>query len=241
MRYLVVSDIHSNYEAFSTVINTTKGSWDKILCLGDITGYGPNPNECIQLLLNYPHIAISGNHDAAITGKLSIDSFNLYAQQAVNINRKLLSSDGKDYLLQLEPVYDDNSATYVHGGLNNPLMEYILTEQSIASNYLNMPHNRLFYGHTHVPVIFAYNNNTLEGTKGTPKIWTLHKTSKYMINPGSVGQPRDRDSRASFGIWDRDNSTWEFKKVQYDIRTTQQKMMRLGCQPHLYERLLKGI
>jgi len=240
MRYLVVSDIHSNYEAFSSVIKDSRDEWEEILCLGDIIGYGPDPEGCIELLKSYPHNALAGNHDGLLSKRLAPSFFNPRALDALKRNETLLSPESLAFLEGLPPQKEHPQATLVHGSLTAPMTDYILNHSSIKTNFLLLKGKLLFFGHTHLPALYQLVQGEITGKQGVSgALWNL-KEGRFLINPGSVGQPRDHDPRAAYGIWDSDSETWQFRRCPYPIDKTVEKMKDRGFPAFQYNRLLKG-
>jgi predicted phosphodiesterase len=244
MRILIISDIHANLIAFETVLANAKaaGGWDQIWFLGDLVGYGPDPNECVVLLREHDHIALSGNHDWAILGKLDIENFNLDARNAVLWARRVITEEAKEYLDALPAMMDKEPFTLAHASPRHPVWEYILDRGTAAINfdYFNTPF--CLVGHTHVPVIFVETPNghidIYAPTYNEPI--PLDAGVRCIINPGSVGQPRDSDPRAAYAFLDLDKMTWEHRRVEYNVKVTQDKMRQHGLSERLVARLAYG-
>jgi diadenosine tetraphosphatase ApaH/serine/threonine PP2A family protein phosphatase len=242
MRYLLLSDIHGNLQAFEAVLqDAPKGL--PVWCLGDLVGYGPNPNECIQLLQGLDHECIVGNHDWAAMGKVNLDDFNPDAKKAVRWTQDRLTADSIAYLESLASTLVKGSFTLVHGSPREPVWEYILYPPIARTNfaYLNTPH--CLVGHTHVPIKFTLHN----GSGQQCEMERLPENGsrplgngRVIINPGSVGQPRDGDARASYAILDTEAQTLEHRRVQYDIRKTQRLMQKAKLSSRNITRLSYG-
>jgi diadenosine tetraphosphatase ApaH/serine/threonine PP2A family protein phosphatase len=243
MRCLVLSDIHSNLEALQAVLDDA-GSVDEVWCLGDVVGYGPDPNGCVELLRSYPHQCIAGNHDWATLGKLDLRDFNPDARDANLWNRQQLKPDNLAYLEALPETLVEEPFTLAHGSPRYPIWEYIIycsTAQTNAEHF-NTPF--CFVGHTHTPVIFHLNEEDVEGAC-EPVVPLLDspmdlKDERLIINPGSVGQPRDGDPRASYAILDWTAFTVEHRRVAYPVEKTQDKMMEADLPLRLVLRLGYG-
>lgn len=223
MRYAVFSDIHSNLEAFETVLEALKKERvDKHFCVGDIVGYAANPKECIKVIRDLNCPIVCGNHDWAVVDLIDYSYFNVYARAAVDWTKIQLDDSEKDYLKDLPLKYEDEEITLVHGSLERPEeFDYIFGEAD-ASRTLDLCRTKIcFVGHTHSPARF---------TKG----------GKRLVNVGSVGQPRDNDPRAAYCIYDTDTGTVEIKRVKYDIRKTMNKILDAGLPEVLAYRLLEG-
>lgn len=240
MPILIISDIHANLAAFEAVLADANGQWDTIWCLGDIIGYGPNPNECIDLLRQHDHISLSGNHDWAVLGKLDINSFNDEAQTAVQWTQSVLRDDVRTYMETLPTTLLKDPFTLVHASPRQPVWEYILDAYTAAVNFSYFDTPYCLVGHTHVPGAFEQENNHIlvrQPAYGQPQ--TLPK-ARRIINPGSVGQPRDADPRAAYALLDLEMMTWEYRRVDYPIAQTQEQMREIGMPEKLITRLAHG-
>ena len=242
MRILIISDIHANLTAFETVMNDAKGQWEYVWCLGDIVGYGPDPNECVELLRTLPHLCLAGNHDWAALGRLDIRTFNPDARKAVNWTRDTLSADNIAYLDALPTTFVIGNYTLAHGSPREPVWEYIL-EPLIAA--LNFPHFETPYclvGHTHQPVIYEQVNTDGETAAIAPAYGQVRQLNgrRQIINPGSVGQPRDANPDAAYAILDVETNTWEPRCIPYDVQSVQKRMRAAGMPDRLVTRLEHG-
>jgi predicted phosphodiesterase len=240
MLYAIISDIHSNLEALEAVLGDALGQGvEGYLCLGDIVGYGAQPQACIEKLRGLNVTAIAGNHDYAACGKTDTDYFNTYARRAVHWTAKQLNEEDSSFLAHLPLVYRTDKFCMVHGSLDHPEhWEYILTEESAFRSFLLLREKVLFVGHSHVPFIFSYQNKQVQGF--APKDVTLDSSVKYIVNVGSVGQPRDLDNRASYCIFDLESMSIRFRRVSYDFRQTQKKILEAKLPEILAQRLELG-
>ncbi|MCS6846273.1 MAG: metallophosphoesterase family protein [Anaerolineae bacterium] len=246
MRCLIISDIHANLAAFEAVLqNAAKRRlrFDIVWCLGDIVGYGPDPNECIDLLRTLPHICLAGNHDWAVLGKLDIETFHENAAFVVEWTQSRLTKENFNYL-RARPEQDvEGDYFLVHASPREPIWEYVLDVSVAEENFGYMPTTCALIGHTHVPAIFVKDSATLavHATAPVPNIpVTLKPSCSYIINPGGVGQPRDGDPRAAYALLDTDTRTWTPYRVEYPIKHTQEKMRAAGFPDRLIERLSHG-
>lgn len=247
MKYAIISDIHSNLQALEAELNDIrKLECDEILSLGDIVGYGGEPNECVELLIERSVISIKGNHDKAASGTEELWNFNPIAREAALWTRGKLSPKNKEYLVNLSGSKDYGTFILVHGAVSD-------SDKYITGLYEAEPEFDLmgdkgicFFGHTHVGALYVRTGSKAR-IKNVNKIppdkkslsFQLEKDAKYLINPGSVGQPRDRDPRASYLIYDNSGSV-EFRRVEYDIETAQKKIVGAGLNRALAERLMYG-
>ena len=242
MRYLVLSDIHSNLAAFEAVL-ADAGQFDKIWCLGDVIGYGPQPNECIERLKSLPHICVAGNHDWAAIGKLDISNFNPAARQACLWTGKELTPQNAEYLRNLPTRLVQGEFTLVHGSPREPIWEYVLHPWAALASFAHFDTRFSLLGHTHVPLIFQEPqgpNRLPQSSPPEPGIPISLGDRRLIINPGAVGQPRDGDPRASFLILDTEEATLEYHRVPYPIEVTQEKMRKKDLPNSLIMRLDYG-
>jgi predicted phosphodiesterase len=242
MRVLIISDIHANLAAFQAVLADAKGQWDIIWCLGDLVGYGPDPNECVALLREHDHISLCGNHDWAVLGKLDVQNFNREAQIAIRWTQQAISTDTHDYLDVLPPSFIQPPFTLAHASPRQPIWEYILDPYIAAINFEHFDTPYCLVGHTHVPVIFVEADD-YQVTFQRPDYDAARPLNhqRLIINPGSVGQPRDSDPRAAYSLLDTDNNSWQHKRVVYPVTVTQDKMRQYGIPSRLIKRLEFGL
>jgi predicted phosphodiesterase len=246
MRYLILSDIHSNVEAFEACVQRAKqAGYDSVLCCGDIVGYGPSPIEAIDGIRSLDAITIRGNHDRVAAGLDEATQFNPHARHAVYWTRAVLPDSYREYLakLPLGPLDITNEAQLVHGALSHE-DDYIFTEADADENFLLATKPLTFFGHSHFPVVFANGKgNSVQAPSYEVDEFIAVKYEpgkRLLVNPGSVGQPRDGDARASFAIWDADRRRIEFYRVEYNIKLTQEKMRAAELSTYLIERLAHG-
>ena len=242
MRVLIISDIHANLPAFETVMDDAKGDWDYVWCLGDVVGYGPNPNECCDLLKSLPHLCLAGNHDWAALGRLDIRTFNADARKAVTWTMETLTSENLAYLAALPTTFVLGNYTLVHGSPREPVWEYILDPLIAALNFPQFETSFCFVGHTHTPVIYQMLNergdtDAIPPSYGEPK---LLEGQRLIVNPGSVGQPRDNNPDAAYAILHVEKMVLEHRRIPYPIEKTQEMMRSFGMPDRLITRLKHG-
>jgi diadenosine tetraphosphatase ApaH/serine/threonine PP2A family protein phosphatase len=245
MRYLLISDIHANLTAFETVLYDANGQYDKVWCLGDMVGYGPDPNECVELLLMLDHLCIAGNHDWAVLGKLDVEDFNPDARFASLWTREQLTAEVHDYLDNLPiALVEEEVYTLVHGSPRHPIWEYILYPAVAQPNFKQFNTPYCFVGHTHTPIIFQEAADPNEMCEAVEPAFNedpvMLKERRLIINPGSVGQPRDGDARAAYGILDIEAKTFEHRRITYPVSETQEKMKAYNFPVRLWNRLAFG-
>ena len=226
MRVLVISDIHANYTALLTVLNDA-GQVDETWCLGDLVGYGPDPNAVVEEVRDIPNLTcILGNHDMAAIGKMPLEAFNGDARRSLEYHEKVLSASSMDYMRSLSAsIRVRGEATLAHGSPRDPLWEYILNALSAQVNFDHFETPWCFVGHTHIQCTFALDDNTNRVTvKQSKADETLTLLPKMILNPGSVGQPRDRNPKAAYAIYDTEAATWTPRRVAYNIPEVQKRI-----------------
>jgi len=243
MKIAIISDIHANLEALEAVLVDIKAqNVDDIFCLGDIVGYGANPNECIELVKESCSLVLLGNHDAAAIGRLSTQHFNVHAKIAIEWTIENLKNWGSSFLKTIPLKENKASHTLVHATPYEPSMWYYITSlEEAAFNFQFFETLFCFVGHTHIPIIialeqekevFVHQGESLkyDGIDGT----------RFLINVGSVGQPRDRNFRACYGIIDTDQKIFTYRRVEYDVQKAQAKMKKIKMPEFLISRLQEG-
>lgn len=244
MRTLVLSDIHANAVALEAVLADAVGQWDRLWFLGDLVGYGPDPAVCIDLLrAQEATLALSGNHDWAVLGKLDMEEFNPEAKQVVEWTRRTLNEAHLSYLDGLPPLAIHGDFTLAHASPRHPVWEYILDLQTAFENFDHLETPYCLVGHSHVPALFELDEEkeALNGyVAGEGEVVALGR-HRLILNPGSVGQPRDGDPRAAYALLDHEARTWTFHRVAYDIAETQRRMKARKMPRRLIDRLSQGV
>jgi len=243
MRILVLSDIHANLPALEAVLKDA-GTFDHIWCIGDVVGYGPHPNECIALLNSYDHLCVAGNHDWAVLGKLDLHDFNLDARKATLWTQKKLSEPAREYLEKLQVRLQHDEFTIVHGSPREPIWEYILLTSTATTSFSWFQTPYCFIGHTHSPAIFQEVTNDVSVSTRCLNIQFDEPVTlgdeRLIINPGSVGQPRDGDARASYIMLDLEKRTFVYHRTVYPVSSTQAHMRDCHLPDRLITRLAHG-
>jgi predicted phosphodiesterase len=246
MRYLILSDIHGNLTALEAALQASEGKWDKVICLGDIVGYGPDPNEVIDRVRGLNAVTIRGNHDKAGSGIADAEDFNPVARSAALWTREQLRPENREYLEKLPtgPLTVDGF-TIVHGAARDE-DEYVFAPAQALDSLLDAPSPVTFFGHTHLQGGFTMHNDKIGVLHFKPaggslfSTLTLEDNTTYLINPGSIGQPRDGDTRSAFVIADLEQKSVEFWRIAYDIESVQQRMSKAGLPEPLVLRLSFG-
>lgn len=244
MRVLVVSDIHANLAALEAVLEDAAGQYEVVWCLGDMVGYGPEPDECVARIRDLAATAIVGNHDWAALGRMDVDDFNPEAKRAVLWTREHISADNIAWLdsLPYQPL-PVGEFTLTHGSPRDPVWEYILYPSVASVNYQHFTTPFCLVGHTHIPMLYVQSENGHKVQGVSPvfgKRIALRKGLRTILNPGSVGQPRDNDARSAYAILDTDGATWEARRVAYPIEVTQAHMRAAKLPERLINRLAFG-
>jgi diadenosine tetraphosphatase ApaH/serine/threonine PP2A family protein phosphatase len=241
MRVLVISDIHANLTALDAVL-ADAGERDATWCLGDLVGYGPDPNECVERIRSLPNlVCLMGNHDAAALEQIDMDSFNNEARTSLMWVKATLSADNLAFIQHLPEIDETNRVTLAHGSPRNPIWEYILDPRTARRNLDHFQTPFCFVGHTHLPIIYQFNSELTIVTVIAPEAGDSRAlTGRALANPGSVGQPRDHDPRASYAIIDTVKYVWEAHRVAYNIESVKQRILQAGLPPKHALRLSEG-
>ncbi len=246
MKTLIVSDIHANITALKAVLEDA-APFDRVWCLGDVVGYGPDPNDCIARLRVLPNlVCIKGNHDAAILGEINVSSFNHEARQSLQWLETKLETDNRNWLAQLEECVEVEGITLAHGSPRNPVWEYIMDLETARENMRAFDTAICLVGHTHIPCVYSMQDEEPSTTElHFPEPGTAFDLKhKSILNPGSVGQPRDHNPRASYLMYvqdeDAEGGSWTYHRVDYDIERVQQRILSAGLPRRHAYRLGEG-
>ena len=243
MRYAIIGDIHSNLAAFEAVIADvkTRGGFDEIWCLGDVVGYGPEPHACIEILRQHKHICVAGNHDLAAIGKIDTSDFSPDAVRADQWTTQQLTTSDVNYLQNLPVKLTKGDFTLVHGSPRHPTWEYLLSVESARDSFIYFDTKFCLVGHSHVPLVFQENKNgTCFMAKAPESLRLGVENHRLIINPGSVGQPRDGNPSASYMLYNSDDQIMYHYRINYDITITQGKMIEYKLPLSLVSRLDYG-
>lgn len=242
MRYAIVSDIHANLAAFQAVaVHLKSQQIDAVWNLGDIVGYGPYPNECIELLRSFPNINIAGNHDWGAIGKIPISDFNREAAFVCEWTESVLKKEYGDYLRDLPETQSGGDFTMAHGSPRRPIWEYIMNAFEAAQNLPYFKTPVCLVGHSHIPFFFRQIGGEQPLFRHLEDVEEVSfGEGRYIVNPGSVGQPRDGDPRGSYAVYDADAKKLTLYRIPYDISQTQQRMRESGLPHFLIDRLSYG-
>jgi diadenosine tetraphosphatase ApaH/serine/threonine PP2A family protein phosphatase len=242
MRVLVISDIHANYTALEAVLKDA-GTVDETWCLGDLVGYGPDPNAVVEEMRDIARLTcILGNHDMAAIGRMPLEAFNGDARRSLIYHERVLSASNMDFMRSLSAnVKVRGEATLAHGSPRDPLWEYILNALSAQVNFEHFETPWCFVGHSHIQCVFAQEEkNSRVTVNQTKPDETVELRRKLILNPGSVGQPRDRDPRAAYAIYDTSALTWTSRRVEYNIPEVQERIRAAGLPEKHAARIAQG-
>jgi predicted phosphodiesterase len=241
MRILIISDLHANLTALDAVL-AEAGRVDAVWCLGDLVGYGPDPNEVIARIRVLPQlVCLIGNHDAAALDQIDTAAFNPEARTAVRWTQKTLTEASIAFLKSLPERFETDNVTLTHGSPRYPVWEYLLDTRTATLNFEYFTTPYCFVGHTHLPAIYNLDGNGYMANFIDPVPNTITQLKwRSIINPGSVGQPRDHNERASFAIYDPDQHTWDYRRVPYNITSVQERMRIAGLPERHIQRLTSG-
>jgi predicted phosphodiesterase len=242
MKIALISDIHSNIEALTTALAYLDDAGvDQIICLGDIVGYGADPNPCCELIRERCDVTLMGNHDAAVIGQMNTDYYYEAAREAIRWTRQVMSPENFQWMYSLPYSHVISNAAFFHSAPLRPSGFYYVVETKDAQAHTPIfdrlrPWN--FVGHSHLTQCFMLTDRRAKDVTG--KTLKVKDGQKLIINVGSVGQPRDRDARLCFGLFDSEAETFEYVRLHYDIASTAQKITDAGLDSKFAKRLFIG-
>jgi diadenosine tetraphosphatase ApaH/serine/threonine PP2A family protein phosphatase len=240
VRYAILSDIHGNLEALRAVLADCATDADAVLCLGDTVGYGADPLPCVELVAERAQAVVGGNHEHAVAGRLDLAWFNRYARAAAEWTRERLDDDHRAYLGALPLVREVADATLVHASPAQPEeWDYLVTAEDGFAAFGHFATRWCFVGHSHVPGAWSLGSSGPEHDPGVAEV-TMERGRRYIVNVGSVGQPRDRDPRAAYALWDVDAGRVSIRRVAYDVGGARRKILDAGLPRFLADRLAAG-
>jgi diadenosine tetraphosphatase ApaH/serine/threonine PP2A family protein phosphatase len=241
MRYIIFSDLHSNLEAliqFEKEISSIPH--DRLVCLGDIVGYGADPNLCVDWVRNNVDFTLAGNHDLAVVEKTDIAYFNEYAVEACKWTKKILTAENRTFLESLPMDREENGVYWVHASPYQPARwHYIVSKKGAEKHFWSFDLPVCFVGHSHKPIILEQKPEG-EINDYIADIWDIEPENRYIFNDGSLGQPRDGNTKPMYILYDSDERTVEFKRFDYDFTQTQNKIIENGLPTYLADRLSQG-
>jgi predicted phosphodiesterase len=240
MRVAVISDIHANLHALEAVLaEVDREAPDEVWCLGDVVGYGPRPNECCDLVRERAAISLCGNHDLAVLGTLDVTEFSGDAATAARWTTGVLGEDQRIWLASLEPLARRDGAQLFHASARDPVWEYVLSEQAALASLLATDAAAVLVGHSHVALALVLADDEVVGGLAPGGAEVERGDARWLLNPGSVGQPRDGDPRAAWLLLDDERV--RYRRTAYDVEATQTEMRSAGLPEPLAGRLAHGI
>jgi diadenosine tetraphosphatase ApaH/serine/threonine PP2A family protein phosphatase len=238
-RVAVISDVHGNRRALEAVLAAVDADApDELWCLGDLVGYGPRPNECCSLVGERADVCLAGNHDLVVLGSLDTSDFAGDAAAAARWTRGVLTREAREFLAALEPTARREGAALFHGSAEDPVWEYVLTEDAARRTLDATSEPLVLVGHSHVPLAISYAGDELAGGLAPDRTEVELGEARWLLNPGSVGQPRDGDPRAAYLLLEPGRAS--FRRVEYAIERTQAEMREAGLPEPLVARLAHG-
>ena len=240
MRYILISDIHGNLEALQAVLEFAKKLEPyELYCLGDVVGYGADPQACLHLLQDEANLILAGNHDLAVASMIACDDFNPIAYKAVEWTRRALDEDDIETLSNMPLVYVDGDYLFTHASPIEPMeFRYVRTLDDVAEVFSSIGQRFCFVGHTHLPVLVSMKERTGAMQIVRENRITIRDGYRYFVNAGSTGQPRDSNPDACVVVIDEESETIETLRIPYDISTCQSKILSEGLPSYLAERLI---
>jgi predicted phosphodiesterase len=238
-RVAVISDVHGNQHALESVLAAVVADApDELWCLGDLVGYGPRPNECCAAVAERADVCLAGNHDLVVLGTLDIADFAGDAAAAALWTREVLTAEARAFLASCEPLARREDAALFHGSADDPVWEYVLSEDAARRTFLATTEPLVLVGHSHVPLVISFDADELAGGIAEGATAVELGSGRWLLNPGSVGQPRDGDPRAAYLLLEPGRAS--FRRVEYPIERTQAEMREAGLPQPLVERLAHG-
>ncbi len=236
VRIAVISDIHANWQALEAVLADLP-SVEDLVCLGDLVGYGGDPVRCMDHVREHAWLTLLGNHDLACADEDVLDWFNEEAATAIRWTVDQVGPERVEWLRERPPTAKREGALLVHASPRSPVFEYVMDAESAAANLKELGDALCFHGHSHLPGVFRMEDDHV---RHDYLIGPVEVRGPALVNPGSVGQPRDRDPDSSYGVWDSAAGTFEFRRVAYDRAAAQQAILDAGLPARFAYRLEFG-
>ncbi len=242
MRVAVISDIHGNLHALEAVLSALEDDRpDAVWCLGDLVGYGPRPNPCCAKTAAWADVCLVGNHDLGVLGSISLEAFSDEAAASARWTQEVLNEEPRAYLEALEPAAKVRGAELYHASPRDPVWEYVIDELTIRAAFADTSAPLVLVGHSHVPIVAGLDGDQLSASHAPEGTEIELGRGRVLLNPGSVGQPRDGDARAAWLMLDLGAGTGEFRRLEYPVERTQEEMRERGLPETLAERLEHGL
>ena len=242
MRVAVISDVHGNLHALEAVLaELEREQPDELWCLGDLVGYGPQPNRCCETVAARAETCLAGNHDLGVLGSIDLAEFTGDAVEAARWTRGVLAEGSRRFLESLASQGAREGVELYHASPRNPVWEYVLSAEAAAAAFDLTESQVVLVGHSHVPLAISLNDHVLDGGLAAGGTETTLGSSRWLLNPGSVGQPRDGDPRAAWLLLDLGAGRAEHRRVEYEVASTQNEIRERGLPDALAQRLAHGI
>jgi predicted phosphodiesterase len=243
VRIAVLSDIHGNLHALESVLRSVDDDApDALWCLGDLVGYGPRPNECCSLVEDRADICLIGNHDLGVLGRLDLEDFSYDAAASARWTAEILDQRARKFLESLEPHAHREGVALFHASARDPVWEYVLTPVAALASFSSTDARLILVGHSHIALAFGLADWTLETLIATEETnLDVSGEGRWILNPGSVGQPRNGDPRACYLLLDLEAQLADYRRVEYPVERTQEEIRAAGLPDPLAERLAAGI
>jgi diadenosine tetraphosphatase ApaH/serine/threonine PP2A family protein phosphatase len=240
-RVAVISDVHGNWHALEAVLEDVEREQpDELWCLGDLVGYGPRPNPCCAAVERRAAICLAGNHDLGVLGEIDLEEFSGDAVLAARWTRTVLAEGSRSFLQSLRPQGSCDGAELFHASPRDPVWEYVLTEEAAHAAFDLTEERLVLVGHSHVPLAITLDDKAIGGGLAPAGHETTLDGARRLLNPGSVGQPRDGDPRAAYAIADTTERRVELYRLPYAVEETQEKILKAGLPEVLAQRLSVG-
>ncbi|HET7554591.1 MAG TPA: metallophosphoesterase family protein [Gaiellaceae bacterium] len=241
-RVAVISDVHANWHAFGAVLTEIeREAPDELWCLGDLVGYGPRPNPCCAAAERRATTCLAGNHDLGVLGTIDLDEFTGDAVEAARWTRSVLAEGSRRFLESLRSEGRRDGVELFHASPRDPVWEYVLTEAAAAAAFELTESQIVLVGHSHVPLAISLEDGVLDGGLAPAGTETRLGSGRWLLNPGSVGQPRDGDPRAAWLLLDLGAGRAEHRRVDYEVALTQDEIRERGLPDALAQRLAHGV
>jgi predicted phosphodiesterase len=242
VRIAVLSDVHGNLHALEAVLKSiTADEPDAVWCLGDLVGYGPQPNPCCTLVAERADVCLIGNHDLGVLGRLDLDDFSVDAAAVARWTADVLGEEPRTFLESHEPRSEQGDIALYHASARDPVWEYVLTPFAALGSFAATDARIILVGHSHVALAFGLADQRLETIIAPGGTELDLSEGRWILNPGSVGQPRDGDPRAAYFLLDPDGGRAEYRRVEYPVEKTQAEIREAGLPEPLAERLTHGL
>jgi len=243
MRYAILSDIHANATALMAVMDDIahRGGVDELWCLGDIVGYGPDPHRCLEILRQFECVGVIGNHDLAVLEQTRLGSFDTDTAHALQWTASQLTAADTLFLAGLQSMAVKDSFTLVHGSPRQSAWEYVLSISTARENFPYFATPYCLVGHTHIPAVYRKEGSAVSAVALSESVGLVLGNAHMILNPGSVGQPRDNDPRASYAIYDSHVGIFRLHRVPYDIASVRERIWKCGLPARLVSRLEYGV